>query len=735
MNLNLILNAFIVWAIVELVTDAVTKTPLWLIKQCFVAYHRFWLETSFLHRIIRNPNFARWKSVRKIPQPSELLKKAWYLIIMTAFVIWLWYLLFTSPLDCIFVFGLYFVISTSIIYNNKKQNQKYVSLNAIKAQETIQETAQPVLNLLIAAIKQRRAVVLLGEPGAGKTTALEALTYRVARNAYIYDLLLWSILIFAALLLIFINPAFSLGWVAFFFLWEPLARRSTIPIYLELRSEYFGESVHEWRSQILHRHMGELSLFNSKSRIVFLLDGVNEIQANSYESFIEGWRAIIRNRQETRVVFSSRINEDPSTRLGIDYKLAVCELDDEGVQQFLHVYGKEKRVYKPEQVEHDFNVLRNKNLLGKESIGRNPYWLRIMVESNLYTRNLGLLFLNFTKKLIFREVEEKPEKGKRKPEWKNVPIEIEMKALSSLALAMHRKQQIGFSDKKGWYMAHEILRSELEGLGYMPEDILREAEASSLLKVQYEKHVVFMHQLVQEFFTAHALQTEDNWKEAAKHSKNMWWSSTLIMLGGLLALNSQQTFNALIKYILRDGTDELRVFTAIKVLGSVDDIPTEMQNLVLDTFVTSLNGNLTEIQSMTVNESERIIEHGLVNYCDSLLHNSEKQNKAKATAILCTIGTEEAAKILLNWLSKTNENNMELLIPIGTPLIELLITALTDSSEYADTKYRRKAAILLKQIGTPAIKSLIAKTESSDEWVSENAKVALAMIKEGLNAS
>lgn len=247
-------------------------------------YVRIWKETSFLYGILRNQRFAQWKP----------------------------------------------------------QSARYVALRAIKARGAKQDSSQPVLNLLESFLQNREPVVLLGEPGAGKTTALEALTYRLARRAFLYNLSLWFGLLLIAGTLFRYASILVIPWLAAFFLWEPLIRRATVPIFLEARSDYAGGEVKEWRAKILQDRLGNKPLFGSPHHVTLLIDGVNEVTANLYDMFVEGWRSLLKNQRQNRIIFTSRVGEDPSEQLEINSVLTVCDLDDVGVKEFLQVYGREK---------------------------------------------------------------------------------------------------------------------------------------------------------------------------------------------------------------------------------------------------------------------------------------------------------------------------------------------------------------------------------------------------------
>ncbi len=660
--LNSILVLILIAILVDSIRGLVTKSPPYLIAP----FVRFWRETAYLRNILHDKRFAQWKP----------------------------------------------------------ETARYVALCAIKAQSG-QEMPRPVLDLLQESLKRGEPVILLGEPGAGKTTALEALTYRLARRAYRWNILLWFLLLSIAALISRPMPSLALLWLASFLLWESLARRATVPIFLEARSDYTGGEVGDWIENVLKTHVGTRPLLGSYRRAVLLVDGVNEVRAGLYETFVEGWRSFLRVQR--RAILTSRTGEDPSGRLEGSTVLTICDLDDAGVREFLQVYGREKarvenRRYTDEDVHRDFEELRNKNLLGEKGIGRNPYWLRMVVESGLYTRNRGALFRKFAERLIRREIEEKPEERKRRPEWKIVPLEVEMDALGSLALAMHREQRIGYSGEQGWEMARRAIRAALGDLPYTPDDVLGQAEAATLVRTRYKERVEFVHQLVQEFFAAWALR--NRWGEALDHVEDVWWWETFFLLGGLVGADE---YPALVAQTMGDGRTP-RLFAAIGLLGSVDEPPPEVSESVIAGLAASVGDRLTEEQERAVRELGRILgEDEAALWFSALFHSPDRRKKKTGALLLCTVGCRRAAETLLDALRDPwgRETTLDILVSIGAPAVEPLVAALRDQDEIV----RWCAALVLGSVGdVRAVEPLIAALDNPKGWVRWRAAGALGEI-------
>lgn len=678
-----ILGASITALITDLVVGVAKKSPPYLIAP----YIRLWKECSLLHNILHDERFSHWK-----PQTS-----------------------------------------------------RYVALQAIKAQGANQESPQPVLDLLESFLKRSEPVVLLGEPGAGKTTALEALTYRLAGRALLYDRLIWLALLIVTAFLSIAAPIFTFVWLASFILWEPLVRCFTVPLFIEARSDYSGGDVNEWSERVFKDRLGAKPLIGSRRRVAFFIDGVNEVQSSLFGTFVEGWRARVRDKRARRVIFTSRGGEEnPAQRLRVENVLSVSDLDDDGVRAFLKVYVTEKadheeRAYNSEPAERDFDELQKKNLLGDGSIGRNPYWLKMIVESGLYTVNRGALFRRFAEKLIRREIEEKPEERKHKPDWKLVPFEVEMDALAALALAMHKEKRIGFTDEVGWNKSLAAIRKSIGDSSFSPDDVLCEAQASTLLRVQFKKRIEFVHQLVQEFFAAYALYPESKWQDALAHCEDVWWWQTLFHIGGLVgAENSAQRYSELVRRVLGDGYNEHRVFAAIGLLRSVENPPSELSSVVLEAFGGLMEKNLVLREGATtlnLKESQRRAMDELMHTLGEeateafamLLEASRLEIQIIGILILGIVGGRRAAELIIARFGDSIDKLVGTgpLVSIGAPAVEPLITALRDE----DSHVRWRAARALGEIADGrAVEPLLAALQDEDSDMRLHVTEALGAI-------
>ena len=434
----------------------------------------------------------------------------------------------------------------------------YVSLNAIRARSKGEkQPAMPLVTLMESCAHESLHVMVLGEPGSGKTTSLYALTYRFAQRAWRWQKSCWIIFLSLVLVLIFrlrpwrliaglhfepnvlfkfsgILTAVLLCMVAALFFLDWIFRKWPLPLLIELR-QYQGEPVEQFLKTVIAKAVGGRAIadqfegYIDRRRVVVLLHGINELNGKAYTDAIKHWRPCFRPPQDLErvpIILTSRGGlDDPTVNLGLseDRVFTIQDLDDIAVKEYLRVYG-------AKHVDVDFERLKSNNLLGQGGLGRNPYWLKALIK-HFSAENPGRLFEIFAQDLLGREESMEPGKRSEASSKDHVPMQAEMALLGKLALEMHGVQEVGCSLRQ----ATAILEEQLAKLkpSYESDRVLSQAHAATLMRISdSDDRADFAHQLVQDFFAAYALRLEPF--KAAEHATERWWWRTLLMLGGLV---------------------------------------------------------------------------------------------------------------------------------------------------------------------------------------------------------
>ncbi len=385
---------------------------------------------------------------------------------------------------------------------------------------------------LLPAVAEMRRLVILGEPGAGKTTTL------------------WKILSDCAL------KAKD----------DPAA---PLPVLVRLGS--LGEAGLQAALQAqLGALGGHYAALLAEKRLVFLLDGLNELPAASRESRLQEIQALFETCRQAdllAVVTCRELDYSGALDLGLPGRVSIQPLDPARIRQFVNAYlsnesGKGDELFLQlagDDVQNvwqkwqqagaslelfftakdiprtdpdvysrtsgqDDNIwserVRDQVVLPRSmlALAANPYMLymitQVFTDTGTLPRNRGLLFETFIDYLL--------EKRERLPQAE--ADELKMR-LAVLAYAMQAEGE-GTSFASARALAH-----------LASERCLYRARSASLLGGGDE--VRFTHQLLQEYFAARHLQGLMAQTPAVRlfPPENWWqpqgWEETLVLLAGL----------------------------------------------------------------------------------------------------------------------------------------------------------------------------------------------------------
>ena len=392
---------------------------------------------------------------------------------------------------------------------------------------------EPVDDLREAVTKHRRLVVL-GEPGSGKTTTLWRLVYDYAEAAQ----------------------------------QDPTA---PIPILAPLG----GYTGPEPALAHLAQFAGELGLhlpaYLESGQAVLLLDALNEMPRDGYKERIGRIQALIDRFPETPVVVTCRaLDYEEALKLE---KVDVVPLDVFRQREYLHRYlgevagdklfwqlaggdgvsdlwgawqrlgGTFEQLWTVKElpdeirwsmtwVQRDtWETLHKDDLPPLLALGVNPYLL--VMTAQVYVarkgrlpKNRGTLFAAFADTLLERERQRR--KGDRWP-----GAEVLSTALAELAYAMQWAGERGPAVERHWAIDH------LANGPCSASDALYLAASATLLDTSGEM-VRFVHQLIQEYFAALAWQKRfETGDDLHRYWPDAWvkptgWEETAVLLAGIL---------------------------------------------------------------------------------------------------------------------------------------------------------------------------------------------------------
>jgi len=337
------------------------------------------------------------------------------------------------------------------------------------------------------------AVVLLGPPGAGKTTMLRRL---------------------------------ELAYAA-----EALQRHSQTVTYFESLAAYGADgspaSPRVWLDQRWSQrfpHLPPLRALMADGRVLLLLDGLNEMphaSAAGYRALVAKWRAFVVNRLTAvpgnRALFTCRSLDYSAPLSSTAARVPQARLEplsDDQVREFLVAYA-------PDRAERLLAALAR---AGRREAFRTPYLLRLLAEGAGGEGGLDLaaVFTGFVRGALARELE-------------SGQVEVADPALVSDRDARQIVQRGPWRNayelpergalvpglvELGWAMQSRVVGGEAAGVCLTPEawrralgerlaePLLTAGRALGVLSEDVATdEVSFSHQLLQEYFAARRLAT------------------------------------------------------------------------------------------------------------------------------------------------------------------------------------------------------------------------------------
>ncbi|MDG4597349.1 MAG: SUMF1/EgtB/PvdO family nonheme iron enzyme [Candidatus Contendobacter sp.] len=325
------------------------------------------------------------------------------------------------------------------------------------------------LDDITEATARHPALALLGEPGAGKTTALYRLLLDAARARLTDDTGVMPLLL-------------------------PLAE------YRDYRSPHaFLEA--KWRQVVGAPHLAERL---RQGKLLLLCDALNEMPTRDGRDYRERtgeWRRFAAEWPGNRMLFTCR-SRDYSEPLGLP-QVEIEPLDDPRIQDFLG------RHLAPEQADSTWRKLDGAPLL---KLVRNPYYLNMLAflvaKDGGWPANRAALFDGFVRTLLKRE------SHCNHPDWPGEPALRQ--ALAAFAETMQPSVQAARSGEGTRLPRQEALQRlplavpTPDGpVATPPATIVRLGLAATLLDVERaadgQEYLRFYHHQLQDYFCGQAL--------------------------------------------------------------------------------------------------------------------------------------------------------------------------------------------------------------------------------------
>jgi formylglycine-generating enzyme required for sulfatase activity/tetratricopeptide (TPR) repeat protein len=312
-----------------------------------------------------------------------------------------------------------------------------------------QPTIVPLADIT-EALGKHTAFVILGEPGAGKTTALKKIAFEAARTLL-------------------------------------LGGEARVPLFVRL-SQQRGRSPFDFLKAEWERRTGiDFADALATGRVLVLADGVNELPRDDRDERLKDWRLFVYDYAgANQILFTSRAQEYEG-QLNVP-RVIVEPLDDARIADYL----------KHNQAESLSELLADpETRLG--DMARNPFNLSLLTFASKANQhemaNKGRLLEWFVGELFARE-ERQAHKG-----W--LPRDVQTRALAQLAYTMQMQgESTSFPLKAAKAALPKTVRIGNDEIKVKPAELFRFARAVTILDPATWPDVRFYHSLLQEYFAA-----------------------------------------------------------------------------------------------------------------------------------------------------------------------------------------------------------------------------------------
>lgn len=532
-----------------------------------------------------------------------------------------------------------------------------------------------LLDLLTSSIfdkkKHAARILVLGEPGSGKTTALERLLLRIAERGVKH---------------------FGIG--------------HRIPILARLGDFQNPELLHFIEQSLEREVRGRSSRFFAKyidrllekERVILLLDALDEALGETRQEIIKGLRAFASSDVFSHIpmIITARTHQDPRAGLPGFEVYEIQDLDDDAVNTFIDVY---KPAY--EETELLRQNLEDTGLLNPKGLARNPFWLRLIITSGIVEPVQSILVDKAIDSLLEREWD-KPETDRS---WSRVQLREEQlvitkEALAHFAFSMSLNKELSSTRDRAETKLGRWLQGKLAENEVKPRDILALGRDAQILIYRIDP-IRFRHRLIQEFLTAYSMAHNEQRAMLQIVQENIYdtdWWTTFQLFSGLAPYSEE-----LIDTILSDPEDLLRLLLALILLFNLNDI--RYANIA-EKFLSEFQKINTDDGSAKILNAMKDFPKDMIRIFARFVESDNDFIRRGATSILIELGLgyPEVTDLFISLLEyKTIRNEItDALTQIGESTIPRLIGCLTHPYQVV----AEGAAVTLGKIGDKTVNPL-----------------------------
>ena len=382
------------------------------------------------------------------------------------------------------------IVQLELILIEEKQEEKEFSTKYDEIERHLENLPKSLL--FSDVIQENQRLLIIGDPGAGKSTSLQWITYSYAEQIL-----------------------------------SSTQKEHPVPIYLELWS--YDDSilkliVDSFSEKGISCDEETITDWIKRGEFIFLLDGFDEL--NNPSKCLKEIKHLMAFSQENQFVVASRKMEQLKDLQNLQFKkVEVKQLSDSQIELFIEKYlGKEKGSKLLKELEK-YNLLKE---------AKNPLILWFMIlefqgEESQISINKGMLFKNVIEHRFLKEWERKHAKHDIQ-KYTDLKITI----LSKLAFAMIEKENsVKIKEEKAEEISYNLLKEGRRDYKEL-EDTIKEQLLASHILIKVGTQVSFWHKSFRDYFAALELLklfSRDPEEFVKRYATERWEESILFFVG------------------------------------------------------------------------------------------------------------------------------------------------------------------------------------------------------------
>jgi uncharacterized membrane protein len=569
------------------------------------------------------------------------------------------------------------------------------ALNAVKAVgQAPNALPESGVRLVSRAAIDGQSLVLYGEPGSGKTSVMLAAVRQAAQQAYQVRVVGGVVFLVVAFVLMLAAPWLTILWLTLFPVYEGLFFRAPLPVYLDAAETLRTPGTAQWFEQNLSKRLGGQPVLKENLWLALFVDGVESLQSHQIHGFFDDILSGINRYAKACMIAAVRSNIDLSDIVCSAPEYELLSLDDEGVVQLSAFFAGEANA-NSERTGSDryLQTLTEKGLLGEDGIGRNPFWLKLMVSSGQFTRSKGLILHSFCELKLGNALLDGM--------IDIASVDMIRTALATLSISMHHNRSTGYYSEAEVSQGCDVVRSNLEHTTLSVENCFAIAESAGLLQFEAGKVLRFTHTLFQDYFTAYGmLQFSAGWQFILQKADNIRWWSALFLIGGFIeAHQGSGRIEELTVTLIHEGGTMQHTLAALGILYGFENIPTDLVRTVMDKFERLILDGFEPNGLQAVEHLILLNGYEIIDVFEEMYQSADPHLQVLAAIFLCTAGIPGCDDLLVN---KPIQTTLPIFQALGTPAVDYLIYRL----ESQDDVVCYRVTELLIGIGKPAFEPM-----------------------------